>query len=577
MSDATPGEVGVVVGGALTKGLEIRLDPGATAQLGQYVMAPLDGGGHVVGMVTDVVLRAAESGPTAWPPSTAGDAASKLLAEVLQDTGVYTQAEASLYLEVPEGEGETSRARRLPRHFARVALADQGSIDRAFSTGGRPSIPLGTPLGMEGVDVVVDFEKLFERSAGIFGKSGTGKSVLALQLLDALVTRSSAAATNKERTVALVFDMHNDYGWEMKFQGGARTLRSLKGRHASAVTLYALDESILNADARVIIGTRDIEPEDLDVLQSTAYFTSNAVEAAHECAQRFGRDWIDELLEDVPGPRALRQVWRDGDEPDDVNWARVAARLGFHAGSMDNLRRGLRRIVRRDFVKQRESEFSGVIDHIVQTLQGGSSVVVQFGKDGRDLTSYMLVANMLSRRIWQKYSDRTERAAQGQAEEPNRLVIVIEEAHKFVDRALAGQSIFGQIARELRKYNVTLLVIDQRPSQIDPEVLSQIGTKFCLQLDSDNDVEALIGGVSGRAGLRQVIASLESRQQALAFGHALPMPVVVRTPEATDDTRRASLLERLGVRRPAGVEPTPDGLFGARHRPGAGAGSSGGL
>lgn len=565
MTDLRDGQhVGVVVGGALTKGLEIRLDPGASAQLGQYIMAPLDGGGHVVGMVTEILLRAAESGPTAWPPSTAGDAASALLAEVLQDTGVFTQAEASLYLEVPDGAGETSRARRLPRHFARVTLADQAAIDRAFATGGRPAIPLGTPLGMDGVDVLVDFEKLFERSAGIFGKSGTGKSILALQLLDALVTHSSAASSNRERTVALVFDMHNDYGWEMKFQGGASRLKSLKARHASAVTLYSLDDSILNADARIIIGTSDIEPEDLDVLQSIAYFTGLAVEAAHECAQRFGRNWIDELLEDVPGPRIQRLVWKDGDEPDEVSWAHVAARLGIHSGSLNNLRNGLRRMVRRDFVKRRDNEFSGVIDHIVQSLQGGSSVVVQFGKHGSDLMSYMLVANMLSRRIWKKYSERTELAAQRRGEEPNRLVIVIEEAHKFVDRSLAGQSIFGQIARELRKYNVTLLVIDQRPSQIDPEVLSQIGTKFCLQLDSDSDVEALIGGVSGRAGLRQVIASLESRQQALAFGHALPMPVVVRTHEAQDDARRASLLERLGVQRGAEGEPTPDGLFGAR-------------
>jgi hypothetical protein len=127
---------------------------------------------------------------------------------------------------------------------------------------------------------------------------------------------------------------------------------------------------------------------------------------------------------------------------------------------------------------------------------------------------------------------------------------------------LAGQSIFGQIARELRKYNVTLFVIDQRPSQIDTEVLSQIGTKFCFQLDSDADVDALVGGVVGRAGLRQVIASLESRQQALVFGHALPMPVIVRPPDLPAvRTPGASLRDRLQPPRPEG-EPTPAGLFG---------------
>jgi hypothetical protein len=156
---------------------------------------------------------------------------------------------------------------------------------------------------------------------------------------------------------------------------------------------------------------------------------------------------------------------------------------------------------------------------------------------------------------------------------PNRLVIVVEEAHKFMDRSLAGLGIFGQIARELRKYNVTLLVIDQRPSQIDPEVLSQIGTKVCFQLDSDSDVEALVGGVSGRAAMRSVIAALESQQQALAFGHALPMPVVVRTADLTavvgsSSLRPGGLRERLaaasadgGRGGPAAGRPAANPLF----------------
>jgi DNA helicase HerA-like ATPase len=201
-------------------------------------------------------------------------------------------------------------------------------------------------------------------------------------------------------------------------------------------------------------------------------------------------------------------------------------------------------------------------EHIIQTLQGGKSAVIQFGKHGRNLGSYMLVANMLSRRIWEAYQRRMESAQGDTSKEPNRLVIVIEEAHKFVDRALAGHTIFGQIARELRKYNVTLLIIDQRPSQIDPEVLSQIGTKFCLQLDSEQDVDALVGGIQGRAGLRSVIASLESQRQALVFGHALPMPVVVQPPELTPDYRPGqSLRDRLNEGRPA-EEPTPKGLYG---------------
>ena len=559
MSGANPDPLhplGVVVGGSLTKGLEVRLDPGQTAQLGQYARTDVGDGLCLLGMVTDITLKSVDSGPTVWPP---GDDEPALLREVLQDTGVYTALAVDPYLELGEHGEEPARARRLPSHFAAVHPADQDTLDRAFATDG-PAIPVGAPLGMDELEVGVDFERLFERSAGVFGKSGTGKSVLVLHLLDAMLTRSAAVPTNSERTVALVFDMHNDYGWEMKFQGeGANQLRSLKQRHQTDVEVYTLESRPGRFDGRVLIGTRDIEPDDLEVLRETLDLTDLAIDAAHACRRRFGPGWIDDILADEPSAAVVDRLWREPPEGD-VNWSQVAAQMGY-PGSLESLRRRMERLTRRDFVRTDGAQFGDVIRHIVGSLQGGKSVVVQFGRHGNDLTSYMLVANMLSRRIWDQYREKTERS--GEREAPNRLVIVIEEAHKFVDRSLAGQSIFGQIARELRKYNVTLLVIDQRPSQIDPEVLSQIGTKFTLQLDSDNDVEAIVGGVSGRSGLRQVIASLESKRQALVFGHALPMPVVVQTPDAANaEAARPSLRARLRI--PEQTEANPAAaLFGA--------------
>ena len=116
-----------------------------------------------------------------------------------------------------------------------------------------------------------------------------------------------------------------------------------------------------------------------------------------------------------------------------------------------------------------------------------------------------------------------------QTERPRPLVITVEEAHKFLSPAIADQTIFGTIAREMRKYNVTLLVVDQRPSGIDDEVMSQIGTKFTCLLDNERDIDAVLTGVSGSRKLRSVLARLESKQQALVFGHSVPMPVVIST------------------------------------------------
>jgi DNA helicase HerA-like ATPase len=122
-----------------------------------------------------------------------------------------------------------------------------------------------------------------------------------------------------------------------------------------------------------------------------------------------------------------------------------------------------------------------------------------------------------------------ERALGNKAAEPRPLVIVIEEAHKFLDPQIARQTIFSIIARELRKYNVTLLIVDQRPSGIDEEVMSQIGTRVTALLDNERDINAVLTGVAGAGSLREVLARLDTKQQALIMGHAVPMPVVVQT------------------------------------------------
>ena len=104
----------------------------------------------------------------------------------------------------------------------------------------------------------------------------------------------------------------------------------------------------------------------------------------------------------------------------------------------------------------------------------------------------------------------------------------------------------------MRKYNVTLLVIDQRPSRIDEEVMSQLGTKISCLLDNERDIDSVLSGVSGKSELKSVLAKLESKQQALIFGHAVPMPVVIKTREYGSPESYKSLSTAAG----AVAEPT---------------------
>jgi DNA helicase HerA-like ATPase len=59
--------------------------------------------------------------------------------------------------------------------------------------------------------------------------------------------------------------------------------------------------------------------------------------------------------------------------------------------------------------------------------------------------------------------------------------------------------------------------------------MSQVGTRITALLNDDKDIDAIFTGVSGGQSLRSVLSKLDSKQQALVLGHAVPMPVVVRT------------------------------------------------
>ena len=193
------------------------------------------------------------------------------------------------------------------------------------------------------------------------------------------------------------------------------------------------------------------------------------------------------------------------------------------------MQRKLSRLLNFKFLRPQTTE--NFADRILAHLTRGDSVVVEFGRYGNDLPAYVFVANYITRRIHAMYVQMKERAEGGGGEEPRKLVIAIEESHKFLAPEVAQFTIFGNIARELRKYNVTLLIIDQRPSQIDAEVMSQIGTRITCALSDERDISAVFTGMSGAQQLRSVLASLDSKQQALIMGHAVPMPVVVKTRE----------------------------------------------
>jgi len=59
--------------------------------------------------------------------------------------------------------------------------------------------------------------------------------------------------------------------------------------------------------------------------------------------------------------------------------------------------------------------------------------------------------------------------------------------------------------------------------------MSQLGTRVTGKLTEERDIDAVLTGVANRAAMRGMLESLDTRQQILIMGHAVPMPIVLRT------------------------------------------------
>jgi DNA helicase HerA-like ATPase len=497
--------LGVVVSGSLSKGLEIRLNASAPIEdmaVGRYVI--IEGEKlRFFGMITDVALDNTNPLIEKTPPPVSDD---PFLREVYAGSTVFGRIHVSPMLVLDEASEEPRPVKTIPGHFATVRVAAEEDVNMVFGAEDEQHFHVGEPLDMEDVKVNLDLYRVAERSVGIFGKSGTGKSFLTRLLLAGIIRQRAA--------VSLIFDMHNDYGWEVQTENRA-AVKGLKQLFPDQVAIFTLDEASsrrrnVRPDFTVVLDWSDIQPEDMEMLRATLNLSDQMVGAAYTLRRVWGKNWVKRLL--------------DAD-PTDID-ALVEATT-INRASLDALSRRLDRLRHFDFI--RDSWKGDSAQRIIEYLDKGITVVLEFGRYGNSLEAYILVANYLTRRIHNMYVERVEQALGDAGQEPPQLLIVIEEAHKFLDPAIARQTIFGVIARELRKYNVTLLVVDQRPSGIDEEVMSQIGTRITALLDNERDISAVFTGVSGAGALREVLARLDTKQQALIMGHAVPMPVVIQT------------------------------------------------
>lgn len=135
-----------------------------------------------------------------------------------------------------------------------------------------------------------------------------------------------------------------------------------------------------------------------------------------------------------------------------------------------------------------------------------------------------------------------------------RILVLCEEAHRYVpaDRDLGffpTRQAIARIAKEGRKYGVSLGVITQRPGELDPTILSQCSTVFAMRLANDRDQDIIRSAISNSSSSTTSFLSAIGNGEAIAFGEAvaIPMRMCFERLSAEDLPKTASGRDKLGI------------------------------
>jgi uncharacterized protein len=551
--------IGYIVGGGLKENLRVRLTvPAQQVQEGGFVVIE-SGDWLFYGLVTDLQLGSTD-------PRFADEQSEvrlpQGLARLLHGQTLFTNLEVmpALMLERgPEPDSPTYESWRreidtgirpeprplpvktLPPHHATVRLAAPGDIAEIFGKSSeKGNFVIGHTREQEH-PVCLNLDKFVQRSAGVFGATGTGKSFLTRIVLAGLMQFNRASV--------LVFDMHNEYGYDDTAADTGLRVVGLRSRFAARVRVVGLGQGAQIRgqvpDFNLEIALKDIQPEDIELLTRELNLKETTPTTLEALVSTFGREgWFSSF-------RAMRNSAFIEDEsgkkvsaPDSVAaWANQA---GVNVLAAEGLHSKLGRLFRLPYIVEKPA--ADTVGEIIKALDGGQHVILSFGQHESDL-DYLLVSNLLSRRIRSAWEQRTNQFRTSGKDEPRPLVIVLEEAHKLLNREMASQTTFSTIAREMRKYYVTLLIVDQRPSQIYDEVMSQLGTRISGWLGDDDDIRAVLSGLAGREALRGMLARLQPKEEVLLLGWGVPMPLPVRS-RRYDQKFWEELLGTGGSRRP---------------------------
>ncbi len=403
-----------------------------------------------------------------------------------------------------------------------VYLTPKSELRSIYARSSNPSIFLGEHVGAGGAPCYADLNELVGKHTAILGSTGSGKSAAVAAIIHNLLKPEAIKRDTKWNPKIIILDPHREYGAAFPEASTVSTDDQTLKLPYWLLSLQELSNLLIGRTASAAAAQANIVKDAL-------------TEARQEGSEQMGLA-TSRITVDSPIPFSLskfRQTIENG-RPS------AASSQGPYNSILQKLDT-LTSDARLDFLM---NEWDGGDDDplpaIMGQLIGNSAVPCVVDLSGvpnevAGISSAVIARTLFNWKVWQSEEQRRR----------DPVLLVCEEAHRYVpNRGEAqyegAQEAIRRIAKEGRKYGIGLMLVSQRPGEVEATVLSQCNSWLVLRLTNDADREHVRSILpDSMAGLTKVLSGLR-RREALFLGQASVVPSRIMIRELAPEQLPAS-------------------------------------
>lgn len=385
-----------------------------------------------------------------------------------------------------------------------------GDLRAIFAVKGEAGVEIGHLTQNPTIPAIISTKELTSRHFAIVGSTGVGKTTSVSLLV-------KTCLRDQPDLRVIIVDPHNEYASHFKNQAIVLDAENLELPY----WMFKFDEIV-----EVIYSGRKPNAEESDALyemirSAKARFSASGASRLSESPLR--RQAMPEAMTtgvDTPSPYRISdalQILEDWMGKLDPRYGRADLRSLKHRLEALNHDPRYRFMFGKVVV---EDVMPRVLGHIFRLPMGGQPVtIVQVAGLPNEVVNS--VVSVLARMAFEVATAATSNY---------KIAVLCEEAHRYIPADTSQgfeptRRSIGRIAKEGRKYGVSLCIVTQRPADLDTTVLSQCSTMFAMRLGNERDkaIMAASAGVAGE-GVISFLSSIADRE-AIAFGEAIPTPM----------------------------------------------------